>query len=156
MRLADGGHGGGGSEEPVTRLAFDNIHRLPDRFPLLTNERFQIPALIDLLTYRGVTTFFVDLVPPGSAIGRVQFDPNYYMTTFDNVFHLPGGGRRPHADVAGAEVDRQRLRPPPGVGQLPHLTRPRGAGLGPGPAAVTMPGQRTAAAPGRFRTRAHP
>lgn len=87
IRLVDGGHSGGPGA-PVTRLAFDNIHRLGDRFPLIREERFLTPALLDLLAYKGVTSFFVDLVPPGAAKGRVQFDPAYYMTTFDNVFHL--------------------------------------------------------------------
>lgn len=87
IRMAEGGHSGG-ENAPVTRLAFDNIYRLGDRFPLIKEERFLIPALVDLLTYRGVTSFFVDLVPPGSAKGRNDFDPAYYMTTFDNVLHL--------------------------------------------------------------------
>jgi KaiC/GvpD/RAD55 family RecA-like ATPase len=87
IRLVEGGHGEPGAG-PVTRLAFDNIHRLVDRFPLIDDERFLTPALLDLLTYRGVTSFFVDLVPPGAAAGRIDFDPAYYMTTFDNVFHL--------------------------------------------------------------------
>jgi RecA/RadA recombinase len=88
IRMAEGGHSGGRDEGPVTRIAFDNIYRLGDRFPLVREERFLVPALVDLLTYRGVTSFFVDLVPPGAAKGRADFDPAYYMTTFDNVFHL--------------------------------------------------------------------
>ncbi|MEZ5965099.1 MAG: ATPase domain-containing protein [Planctomycetota bacterium] len=87
IRMAEGGHSGG-ERAPVTRLAFDNIYRLGDRFPLIREDRFLVPALVDLLTYRGVTSFFVDLVPPGAAKGRTDFDPAYYMTTFDNVFHL--------------------------------------------------------------------
>jgi hypothetical protein len=87
IRMAEGGHSGG-EEAPITRLVFDNIYRLGDRFPLIQQERFLIPALVDLLAYRGVTAFFVDLVPPGAAKGRTEFDPAYYMTTFDNVFHL--------------------------------------------------------------------
>ena len=87
IRMAEGGHSVG-ERAPVSRLAFDNIYRLGDRFPLIREDRFLVPALVDLLTYRGVTSFFVDLVPPGSAKGRTEFDPAYYMTTFDNVFHL--------------------------------------------------------------------
>jgi KaiC/GvpD/RAD55 family RecA-like ATPase len=87
LRTAEGGHGTPGGQ-PVTRLAFDNIHRLVDRFPLITEQRFLVPALLDLLRYRNVTPMFVDLVPPGSAFGRRDFDPSYYMTTFDNVLHL--------------------------------------------------------------------
>ncbi len=73
---------------PVTRLAFDNIYRLGTRFPLLTNQDFMIPALLDILRYRNVTPLFIDLVPPGSATGRTDFDPAPYTTTFDNVFLL--------------------------------------------------------------------
>ncbi len=72
----------------VTRLAFDNIYRLEDRFPLLANQNFMIPALLDMLRYRGVTPLFIDLVPPGSAKGGTGFDPATYMTNFDNVLHL--------------------------------------------------------------------
>ncbi|MFO1052388.1 MAG: ATPase domain-containing protein [Planctomycetota bacterium] len=74
--------------QPVTRLAFDNIYRLGDRFPLLESQEFMIPALLDVLRYRGVTPLFVDLVPPGSAKGRVPFDPARWMVTFDHVLHL--------------------------------------------------------------------
>ncbi|MGE0145050.1 MAG: RAD55 family ATPase [Planctomycetota bacterium] len=74
--------------EPVTRVAFDNIYRLSDRFPLLENQDFMIPALLDMLRYRGVTPMFVDLVPPGSAKGRVPFDPARWMVTFDHVIHV--------------------------------------------------------------------
>lgn len=95
IRMAEGGHSGG-EKAAVTRLAFDNIYRLGDRFPLIREDRFLVPALVDLLTYRGVTSFFVDLVPPGSAKGRVDFDPAYYMTTFDNVFHLYLEEDEPH------------------------------------------------------------
>lgn len=72
----------------VTRLAFDNTFRLHDRFPMLEGQSFVVPALLDLLRYRGITPLFVDLVPPGSAKGRVDFNPSPYMTTFDNVLHL--------------------------------------------------------------------
>ena len=47
-----------------------------------------IPALLDMLRYQHVTPLFIDLVPPGSAKGRAEFDPARYMTTFDHVFHL--------------------------------------------------------------------
>lgn len=72
----------------VTRLAFDNIYRLEDRFPLLAGHNFMIPALLDMLRYRNVTPLFVDLVPPGSAEGRTPFDPARWMVTFDHVLHL--------------------------------------------------------------------
>jgi len=55
---------------------------------LLANQNFMIPALLDMLRFRGVTPLFVDLVPPGSAKGRRDFDPATYMTNFDNVLHL--------------------------------------------------------------------
>lgn len=81
---------GDGEEDRTTvdRLVFDNIYRLEDRFPLLRGQHFMVPALLDLLRYRGVTPLFVDLVPPGSGRGRVDFNPAPYMTVFDNVFHL--------------------------------------------------------------------
>jgi KaiC/GvpD/RAD55 family RecA-like ATPase len=78
---------GHGDRAAVARLAFDNISRLRETFPLLDNERFLVRALLDLLRYRSISTFFVDIVPPGSSIkGRI--DPAPYMTTFDNVFHV--------------------------------------------------------------------
>lgn len=73
---------------PVMRMAFDNIYRLGDRFPLLQGQDFMIPALVDMLRYRGVTPLFVELVPPGSAKGRVPFDPARWMVTFDHVLHV--------------------------------------------------------------------
>ncbi|MGA1606025.1 MAG: RAD55 family ATPase [Planctomycetota bacterium] len=76
------------AQGPVTRLAFDNIYRLEDRFPLLAGQNFMIPALLDMLRYRGVTPLFVDLVPAGSAAGRNPFDPARWMVTFDHVLHL--------------------------------------------------------------------
>ncbi|MEM7205494.1 MAG: ATPase domain-containing protein [Planctomycetota bacterium] len=79
---------GEGRQPPAVRLAFDNVFQLQDRFPLVDNQSFLVSALLDLLRYRGITPLFVDLVPPGSAHGRVDFDPSRYMTTFDNVFHL--------------------------------------------------------------------
>ena len=92
-----------GSGEPAQRLAFDNIFRLQDRFPLIRDQGFLIPALLDLLRYRSITPLFIDLVPPGSAKGRTDFNPASYMTTFDNVFHLylddEGGTARPKLRV---------------------------------------------------------
>jgi len=84
VRTAGGGHGG----HPVARLAFDNVHQLQHRFPLLTNQEFMVPALLDLLRYKGVTPMFLDLAPPGSGLPGSNFDPSRYTTTFDNVFHL--------------------------------------------------------------------
>lgn len=94
VRLVEGGHGGDGRRR-TTRLAFDNIFRLQDRFPLIDNQRFLVAALLDLLRYRGVTPLLVDLVPPGSARGRAEFDPSPYLTAFDNVLHfyLQDGGQ---------------------------------------------------------------
>ena len=77
-----------GSGEPAHRLAFDNFFRLQARFPLITDQGFMIAALLDLLRYRSITPLFIDLVPPGSAKGRADFNPASYMTTFDNVLHL--------------------------------------------------------------------
>ncbi len=103
VRLVDGGHAGENGRT-VQRLAFDNIFRLQDRFPLIQNQKFMVAAMLDLLRYRGVTPLFVDLVPPGSAKGRLDFDPSPYLTGFDNVLHFhveeagqggPGGGLRP-------------------------------------------------------------
>ena len=74
--------------QPVTRLAFDNIYRLGDRFPLLARQDFMIPALLDVLRYRNVTPLFIDFVPPGSANGRVPLDPGRWMVTFDHVLHV--------------------------------------------------------------------
>ncbi len=93
-----------GEGRPAARLAFDNAFRLADRFPLLDNQTFLISALLDLLRYQGVTSLFVDLVPPGSARGRADFNPAQYMTTFDNVFHLylerqEGEDQRPYLRV---------------------------------------------------------
>jgi hypothetical protein len=80
---------GGPDGQPVTRLLFDSIYRLEDRFPLLHDQRFMIPALLDMLRYRGITPFFVDLVPPASGQGGVQaIDPAAHMINFDNVFHV--------------------------------------------------------------------
>jgi KaiC/GvpD/RAD55 family RecA-like ATPase len=87
VRLCQGGHAEG-APQPVSRLAFDNIFRLHDRFPLIADQRFLIAALLDMLRYEGVTPMLVDMVPPGTARGRADFDPSPYLVGFDNVFHL--------------------------------------------------------------------
>ncbi|MCC6672511.1 MAG: hypothetical protein IT458_15710 [Planctomycetes bacterium] len=87
MRIVMGGHGVPG-QGPVKRFVFDNVYRLQDRFPLISEQGFLIPALIDLMRYQNVTPLFIDLVPPGSARGRADFNPSSYMTNFDNVLHL--------------------------------------------------------------------
>ncbi len=87
MRVVVGGHGQP-HDQPVKRMAFDNIFRLKDRFPLIRDPRFMTRALLDLLRYRGVTPMFVDLVPPRASRAGSDFDPAPYMTTFDNVLHL--------------------------------------------------------------------
>ncbi len=87
MRVARGGHGHEG-QAPLSRMVFDNIHRLQNRFPLLENNEFMVRALLDLLRYEAVTPFFVDLVPTGAGQGNATFDPAPYLTTFDNVLHL--------------------------------------------------------------------
>lgn len=87
IRLCQGGHADG-EPRPITRLGFDNIFRLQDRFPLITEQRFLIAAMLDMLRYEGVTPFFVDMVPPGASLGRADFDPSSYLVGFDNVLHL--------------------------------------------------------------------
>lgn len=98
IRLVEGGHAGG-TGRPVARLAFDNVFRLQDRFPLIKDQRFLVAALLDLLRYRGVTPFLVDMVPPGSHTGLADFDPSPHLIAFDNVLHLfmqqAGGTSRP-------------------------------------------------------------
>jgi len=69
-------------------MAFDNIFRLQDRFPLITEQRFLIAAMLDMMRYEGVTPLLVDMVPPGTSRGRVDFDPSSYLVGFDNVVHL--------------------------------------------------------------------
>lgn len=86
IRLCQGGHADG-APQPVTRLAFDNIYRLQDRFPLITDQRFLIAAMLDMLRYQGVTPFFVDMAPPGAWQGRGDFDPSPYLVGFDTVMH---------------------------------------------------------------------
>ena len=87
MRVAQGGHGQPDGT-PTSRLVFDNIYQLSNRFPLLVNQHFMVRAMLDLLRYEGVTPLFVDIIPPSSEPGQVSFDVAPYMTTFDNVLHL--------------------------------------------------------------------
>jgi KaiC/GvpD/RAD55 family RecA-like ATPase len=87
IRLCQGGHADG-EPRPVERMAFDNIFRLQDRFPLITEQRFLIAAMLDMLRYQGITPFLVDMVPPGANRGRTDFDPSSYLVAFDNVLHV--------------------------------------------------------------------
>lgn len=102
IRLCQGGHAEG-EPQPVARLAFDNIFRLQDRFPLITEQRFLIAAMLDMLRYQGVTPFFVDMVPTGANHGRADFDPSSYLVGFDNVLQTFFGnddeGSQPFARV---------------------------------------------------------
>ncbi|MBL9079499.1 MAG: AAA family ATPase [Planctomycetes bacterium] len=87
MRLCQGGHDRG-QPRPVARMAFDNLFRLQDRFPLIVEQRFLIAAMLDMLRYEGITPLFVDMVPPGTNGGGSDFDPSPYLVGFDNVLHL--------------------------------------------------------------------
>jgi hypothetical protein len=87
IRLCKGGHADG-EPRPASRLAFDNIARLQDRFPLIQDQRFLIAALLDLLRYEGITPLFVDMVPPAGTAGASSFDPSTYLVGFDNVMHV--------------------------------------------------------------------
>jgi hypothetical protein len=87
MRVTQGGHGQS-DKRPMSRLVFDNIYQLGNRFPLLANQHFMVRALVDLLRYEGVTPLFVDLVPRSPNPDEPAFDAASYMTTFDNVLHL--------------------------------------------------------------------
>jgi KaiC/GvpD/RAD55 family RecA-like ATPase len=115
LRLVDGGHGDGG--KPVVRMAFDNIYRLQDRFPLITEQRFLVAALLDLLRYRGVTPMFVDMVPPVSEHGHRDFDPSPYLIAFDNVLQLQmqrgSGAAQPSFDVLKSMGNDYRTDPVP-------------------------------------------
>jgi KaiC/GvpD/RAD55 family RecA-like ATPase len=86
IRLCQGGHAEGAPKR-VARMAFDNIFRLQDRFPLIEDQRFLIAAMVDMLRYEGVTPLFVDMVPPGAHRPDADFDPSSYLVGFDNVFH---------------------------------------------------------------------
>lgn len=87
VRLCQGGHAAG-EAKPVARLAFDNIYRLQDRFPLIADQRFLIAAMLDMLRYLGVSPLFIDLVPPSPGRDRAEFDPSPYLVGFDNVLHV--------------------------------------------------------------------
>lgn len=87
VRLCQGGHAAG-APRPVVRMAFDNIYRLHDRFPLINEQRFLIAAILDMLRYQGVTPLFIDMVPPASNDASARFDPSPYLVGFDNVLHL--------------------------------------------------------------------
>jgi hypothetical protein len=87
LRLVQGGHGNQG-DRPVSRLVFDNVFRLQDRFPLLEEQKFLITALLDMLRYHQVTPLFVDMTPPGAGSGRATFDPSSHLVSYDNVIQL--------------------------------------------------------------------
>jgi KaiC/GvpD/RAD55 family RecA-like ATPase len=86
IRLVQGGHADG-KPLPVVRMAFDNIYRLSDRFPLIQDQQFLIAAILDMLRYEGITPMFVDMVPPSGGNSSSSFDPSPYMASFDNVLH---------------------------------------------------------------------
>ncbi|MFK7741248.1 MAG: hypothetical protein AB8H80_13090, partial [Planctomycetota bacterium] len=88
IRLAQGGHTHDDAAQPVARLAFDNIFRLRDRFPLIQDQRFLIAALLDMLRYEGITPLLVDMTPPTGGELGTAFDPSQYLVGFDNVLHL--------------------------------------------------------------------
>ncbi|MEO0479466.1 MAG: ATPase domain-containing protein [Planctomycetota bacterium] len=83
-------------QKPIDRLAFADIHRLEDRFPLLRGQNFMLPALLDMLRYQGVTPMVIELVPQGTAENESGVDPSPYLVLFDAVVHLyvgdPGDG----------------------------------------------------------------
>ncbi|MBX3464674.1 MAG: AAA family ATPase [Planctomycetes bacterium] len=115
VRLCQGGHAAGAAR-PVVRLAFDNIHRLGDRFPLVTGQRFLIAAMLDLLRYEGVTPLFVDMVPPRAHDGGSDFDPSPYLVGFDNVLHVfptPGAGDSARCRVVKSVGNEFRTDDPP-------------------------------------------
>ena len=87
IRLVQGGHASG-APMPVARMAFDNIYRLSDRFPLIQDQRFLIAAMLDMLRYEGITPMFVDMVPPSAGNVANTFDPSSYLVGFDNVLHF--------------------------------------------------------------------
>lgn len=87
IRLAKGGHADG-APQPVARMAFDNIYKLRERFPLIQDQRFVIAAILDMLRYEGVTPLFVDMVPAAGPDGAPAFDPSSYLVGFDNVLQL--------------------------------------------------------------------
>jgi hypothetical protein len=69
-------------------MAFDNIYRLQDRFPLIQDQRFLIAAIVDMMRYEGTTPLFVDMVPPSGGNIANTFDPSPYLVGFDNVLHI--------------------------------------------------------------------
>lgn len=87
IRLVQGGHADG-APQPVSRMAFDNIFQLHDRFPLIKDQRFLIAAMLDMLRYEGITPMLVDMVPPGGGKTMSAFDPSTYLVGFDNVLHV--------------------------------------------------------------------
>lgn len=87
IRLVQGGHAGE-TPLPVVRMAFDNIYRLQDRFPLIQDQRFLIAAIVDMMRYEGTTPLFVDMVPPSGGNIANTFDPSPYLVGFDNVLHI--------------------------------------------------------------------
>ncbi len=105
------------TSKPVTRIAFDNIHQLSTRFPLITDQGFMVPALLDMLRYRQVTPLFIDLIPPGAAEGAADFDPSGYITTFDNVFLLyldeADGAHKPRIRILKSMGNEYTRRPIP-------------------------------------------
>ena len=76
-----------------------------------------IPAILDLLRYRGITPLIVDLVPPGSARGQGNFNPASYITMFDNVFHLyieeDGGTYQPFLRILKSTANDFSRKPIP-------------------------------------------
>ncbi len=87
IRLVQGGHAGD-TPLPVARMAFDNIYRLQDRFPLIQDQRFVIAAIVDMMRYEGITPLFVDMVPPSGGNVANTFDASPYLVGFDNVLHI--------------------------------------------------------------------
>lgn len=102
LHMVDEGQDSDGGAK-ATRLAFDNIYKLHGRFPLLEGEDFLVPALVDLLRYKEVTSFFVDLVPRSQRPGELSIEPAFYLSSFDNVIHLflaeVDGEYRTHARI---------------------------------------------------------
>lgn len=114
LRLCQGGHAAG-TAQAVTRLAFDNIHNLQDRFPLIHQQRFLIAAMLDMVRYLGVTPFFVDFVPPDRGRRASDFDPSPFLIGFDNVLHLSfeqrDQGQRPVVRVVKSVGNDYALEP---------------------------------------------
>lgn len=115
MRMCEAG---ASSAEPrIARLAFDNVHQLHRRFPLLEGQDFLIPALLDLLRYRSVTPMFIDGVPSSQGRGELRVDPSLVFSTFDNVLHLflreVDGVERNHVRIlksVGNDYDHKPVR----------------------------------------------